>query len=342
MLEDMNGKIRLGKRDLWSGRRAVRTAMLSAMAIAALVPLHAQLPVDAPAQGMIDPYSDVCYWLNLKEAAVVDGLDFHAYKDTKSGRACLEIRRGSKDGEVLYRKTVGSFGEFRLGQKANAEFNIPRIGDGTDLIGRGRPDMIVTTWSGGAHCCFVHTIFELKPELTVVARIDDGDGDLAHFADLDGDGHYYYKGNDWTFAYWDASFADSPAPAIVLRFVDDDHGGRFHIAMDKMRSPEPSPEEWAKAVGEAGDAFTAGSTFGDGIGSKLWSNMLNLIYTGHSKLAWKLLDETWPAQKMGKEKFLSDFCKQLKTSLYWLDIGKTLESEPPACSAATPADAAQR
>jgi hypothetical protein len=314
--------------------------MLSVMAIAASVLLHAQLPADPLANGTIDSYSDVCYWLNLKEAAIVAGFDFHTYKDARSGKACLEIRRGSRDGEVLYRKTAQSFGEYRLGQKANAEANIPKIEDGADLLGRGRPEMIVTSWSGGAHCCFFHLIFELKPELKLVARIDDGDGDLAHFTDRDRDGRYYYEGYDWTFAYWDGSFAESPAPAIILRFADDEHGGRFHIAIDKMRTPEPTPEQWAKAVEEAADALAGGSRFGDGIGSKLSSNMVNLIYTGHSKLAWKLVDETWPAQKPGKEKFVSDFCAQLGTSHYWVDMEKTLEGEPPACSAGTRANAA--
>jgi hypothetical protein len=343
----MAGIIRLeicaGTPGLSRTRRAVRAAVLGAMTIAAAALLRGQQTVDLGAPRTIDRYSDVCYWLNLKEASIVGGWDFHAYKDGDTGKACLEIRRGSHDGLVVYRKTVASFGEFRLGQKDDPVHDIPRIEDGTDLTGRGRPDMIVTTWSGGPHCCFYHVIFELKPELKVVARIDDGDGDLAHFEDLDGNGHYYYKGNDWTFAYWDASLEDSAAPAVVLRFVDDDQGGRYHIAMDKMRTPEPTPEQWEKAVQDVGKAFVDGSNFGDGTGSKLWSNMVNMIYTGHSNLAWKLLDETWLtpnqslAQAPNKDKFLSGFCSQLKTSQYWGDMEKTLEDVPSACTVAKPA-----
>jgi hypothetical protein len=325
----------------WPGFRKASCAV-GVAALAAVVLSSAAL---ACAQNPIDPYTDVCYWLNLKEASIVEGLDFHAYKEGDSGKACLEIRRGSRTGEVLYRKTAASFGEFRLGQKDNPAFNIPKIEDGTDLLGRGRPDMIVTTWSGGPHCCFYHIIFELKPELRVVARIDDGDDDKAHFADLDGNGHYYYVGNDWTFAYWDADSPDSFAPPIVLRFVDDDNGGRFQIAMDKMRGPEPTPEQWTRAKQEASDSFIDAGSFGDGTGSKLWSHMVQLIYSGHANLAWKLLDESWLtpdqslAQGLNKEKFLSNFCSQLKTSHYWGDMEKTLEGLPPTCTAATPASA---
>jgi hypothetical protein len=338
----MNCKMCSRNPGLSKTRRAAGAAVLGALMIAAAVLLRAQQTIDPGAPRTIDPYSDVCYWVNLKEASIVDGWDFHAYKDGDTGKACLEILRGSRDGPVVYRKTVASFGEFRLGQKADPAHDIPGIEDGTDLTGRGRPDMIVTTWSGGPHCCFYHLIFELKPELKVVARIDDGDGDLAHFVDLDGNGHYYYKGNDWTFAYWDASLEDSAAPAVVLRFVDDDRGGHYHIAMDKMRAPEPTPEQWDKAIQDAGKAFVEGGNFGDGTGSKLWSNMVNMIYTGHSKLAWKLLDETWLtpnqnlAQAPNKDKFLSGFCSQLKTSQYWLDMEKTLEDVPPACAVAKP------
>jgi hypothetical protein len=337
-------KICAGKLALPKTRRATRAVVLVAMTIVAAALPRAQQTVDLGAPRTIDRYSDVCYWLNLKEASIVSGWDFHAYKDGDTGKACLEIRRGSRDGLVVYRKTVASFGEFRLGQKDDPVHDIPRIEDGTDLTGRGRPDMIVTTWSGGPHCCFYHLIFELKPELKIVARIDDGDGDLAHFEDLDGNGHYYFKGNDWTFAYWDASLEDSAAPAVVLRFVDDDQGGRYHIAMDKMRTPEPTAEQWKKAVQDVGKAFVDGSNFGDGTGSKLWSNMVNMIYTGHSNLAWKLLDETWLtpnqslAQAPNKDKFLSGFCSQLKTSQYWGDMEKTLEDVPSACTVAKPAN----
>jgi len=334
MADSRIDKLSPGRLFRWKTRSALCAAALAVFALASTAPARAQNP--------IDPYTDVCYWLNLKEASIVDGFDFHAYKEGDSGKACFEIRLGSRTGQVLYRKTVESFGEFRLGQKADPVHDIPFIQDGTDLLGRGRPDMIVTTWSGGARCCFHHIVFELKPELKVAARIDDGDGDTAHFADLDGNGHYYYLGNDWTFAYWDPDSPDSFAPAIVLRFVDDDHGGSYHIAMDKMRTPEPTPEEWKQAVGEAGDSFTQEGGFGDGTGSKLWSNMVNLIYTGHSNLAWKLLDDTWltPGQSqlqgLNKEKFLSDFCSQLKTSHYWPDIEKTLQEVPATCSAAKP------
>ncbi len=299
------------------------------------------------AQGPIEPASHECSAINLIQTAAVGQYVFKAYKDKANGNGCLEVLETRHQGKfigklvprVVFRRTLEGMGEFKLGQSADARNGIPKIENGTDITGRGRADMVVINWTGGAHCCFSHFVFEVDPTLWLLASIDDGDGDYAHFADLDGNRHYYYVGNDWTFSYWDASFANSPSPAVVLRFVEDAKPAAYHLAIDKMQRPAPTPAEWSKAVREASEAFGENSGFGDGIGSELWSNMLNLIYTGHSDLAWKLFDQAWPNQKPGKEKFLSGFCSQLKSSPYWPDLESTLQDTPPASAAAKPGQA---
>jgi hypothetical protein len=45
--------------------------------------------------------------------------------------------------------------------------------------------------------------------------------------------------------------------------------------------------------------------------------MLDLLYTGHEDLAWKYLDLVWPVNKVGKERFLSDFKARLAESYFW-------------------------
>jgi hypothetical protein len=335
----------LGNRGDLAGRRPVfRLVTLGATIVALSGPLAAQEP--------IDPSTPDCAPKYLNQTATVGQYVFKAYENKANGNACLEVEDAGHEGrvlgrlagkmarkdtaEVIFRRTQDSYGMYTLGQAANARNNISKIENGTDLTGRGRPDMIVTNWSGGARCCSIHLVFELEPSLRLVARLDDGDGDLAHFVDLDGHRHYYYVGNDWTFAYWDASFIDSLAPAVVLRFVDDRQGGGYHLATDKMGRPVPTQEEWNEAVREASEAFAENDPAGAGIGSALWSNMLNLIYSGHSDLAWKLFDQTWPAEKTGKETFLSGFCSQLKTSPYWPDLAKTIPDPPASCASAKP------
>jgi hypothetical protein len=307
------------------------------------------------AQALLDPPSGTCSRHFLSQAVVVGRYTFKAYKNLQTGGACLEVEeQGDRDaghkekaigrmadkltrkdaGQIVFRRTIESFGQFTLGQTANPQYDIPKVENGADITGRGRPDFIVTNWSGGAHCCFSHYVFELEPRLGLLAEINDEDGNMAHFGELDGSRKYYFIGNDWTFAYWDASFADSPAPAVVLHFVDGGDGGTYRLAMDQMQRPRPSEKAWNKAIKEAKDAFAAGGSFGDGIGSALWSNMLNLIYTGHSDLAWKLFDEAWPRERPNRDKFLAGFCTQLKTSPYWPDLQGTMHGAPPACTGA--------
>lgn len=299
------------------------------------------------AQGPVEPPSPECIPANLTGTATVGQYVFKAYTDRTNGNGCLEVLQSSRPErriirkfvpKVVFRKTLEGMGEFELGQPAREQYGIPKIENGADITGRGRANMIVTNFTGGAHCCFSHFIFEVEPTLWLLAKIDDGDGEGAHFADLDGNHHYYYVGNDWTFSYWNASFASSPSPSVILRFVEDKNGGgSYHLAIDKMQRPAPTTAEWNKALREAGDAFGESAAFGDGLGSELWSNMLNLIYTGHSDLAWKLFDQAWPLQKPGKDKFLSGFCAQLKTSPYWPDLAPTVNDAPAACVSASPA-----
>jgi len=328
--------------DLARGRQVFRLVALGLTVLASSILLAAQEPVE--------PLTPDCSARYLNQKTTAGPYVFKAYQNKRNGNACLEVEEAGHEGKVIgriatkvtrkdtsdvvFRRTIDSFGQYKLGQAASPKDNIPQIENGADLTGRGRPDMIVTNWSGGARCCSVHLVFELEPALKLVARIDDGDGDLAHFVDMDGHKRYYYVGNDWTFAYWSATFIDSLAPAVVLRFVDDGQGGSYHLAIDKMRRPVPTPDEWSKAVSEARDAFAEEDPAGEGIGSALWSNMLNLIYSGHSDLAWKLFDETWPAEKTGKEKYLSSFCSQLKMSPYWPDLSKTIPDAPPSCASA--------
>src|SRR5580658_4065541 len=118
----------------------------------------------------------------------------------------------------------------------------------------------------------------------------------------------YYFADDWNFAYWNTSFANSPAPPVILRFVDDPKARGYHLALDKMTRPAPNRADWAKASVEATQALVDDSPFSVVTGSWLLGNMLELIYTGHSSVAWKFFEEPWPPRRAGQDKFLADFC----------------------------------
>lgn len=191
---------------------------------------------------------------------------------------------------------------------------------GKDITGKGLPNVVVSEWSGGAHCCFIFHIFEIGKELQKIAELDAGHGDGdTHFADVDGDGRLEVFLRDWSFSYWQTSFADSPAPQVILRYRD----GGYWLAPDLMLKAAPTPATVsgrARQVRQHEDWKDA-----ENPPSELWSYMLELIYTGHPELAWQFCNMAWPPQVPGKEAFLMDFRSQLAQSPFWpLDGTKNL------------------
>lgn len=235
---------------------------------------------------------------------------------------CLRI---SKDGKLVFSL---SGWRFQIGKNFFKDSGVPI---GTDLTGAGVPNAIVSEWTGGAHCCFILRVFEIGERFKEIAKIDAGHSDGARFVDLGHDGAYEFEGNDWAFAYWRASFMYSPAPRIVLKY----RGCRFRLDYDHMKKPGPSPKEFSakvrdiKAVEEWTDAAPPNCDMDCGVPVAVWANMLDLMYTGHPDLAWKLFDESWRPTRQDKSTFVQDFCKQLSESYYWNDLKKEIGSCPP-------------
>ncbi|MGC2284774.1 MAG: hypothetical protein WA542_05965 [Candidatus Acidiferrum sp.] len=238
---------------------------------------------------------------------------------------CVQI---SRRGKVIYSLVSG---EFQIGNNFYGFQNGPKIPVGADITGGGKPNAIVSEWSGGVHCCFTMHVFEIGEHFREIAQIQADDSDGAHFVDLDHDGSYEFDGNDWAFAYWGASFMDSPAPRIVLKY----RGGRFRLAFDLMARPGPTHKEFIRLAHDirSDDEWTpkhAGDcVMGCGVPVALWRNMLELIYTGHADLAWQLLDESWPPNQRNKSSFVAQFCKQLHQSHYWFDLEQAIGTCPP-------------
>lgn len=299
---------------------ALRSVLLGFSCLLFSVSTLAQFPLD-------DPKTACSHQVQV---ATVGTLIFKAYKNDGTGDACLQVIR---NGKVIFRRTLGNDGSYTLGQQGD-QFG-PAIANGSDVTGRGNSNMLVSFYTGGAHCCLLYYVFELEPDFKLIATLDAGSGDGSRFQLIDG--KYYFVGADWTFSYWQSSFADSPAPKVIVGFVDAPNGGGYHLDLDKMRKPEPTPEEWQRDLSEARNAFRESNPFSGGIGSQLWGHMLDFIYEGHSDLAWKVFDESWPSRRRGKGEFLSDFCSQLKTSPYWLDLKTVIPDPPQSCANARPA-----
>jgi hypothetical protein len=189
-----------------------------------------------------------------------------------------------------------------------SEFGVLPLGLDVDATGDGRPDFVLQSYSGGAHCCYYTLVLEREPELAVLAEFD-GSNSPAVLRDIDGDAALEVQLNDWTFAYWKASFADSPAPEVILDLQDEVYAG----APALMRRPPPSPDALKSEIAALHGELARAKRPVPG----LWARMLDYIYSGNAEIAFQLLDGAWPAELPGKASFLLQFGAQLSFSPYW-------------------------
>jgi len=300
-------------------RRCVAAFILAVLCVLPAYSLFAQTAAENPA---------ACQGKSPDDTATVKQYVFRTY--SQENGECLLVNHM---GKVVFSQTWEGFGSLTLGQTGVAVESFPVVENGTDVTGRGHPDMIVSLFTGGAHCCTTHFVFELAPAFRLLATLNDADDDEAHFERLK-DGHYYYFTADWTFAYWPTCFACSPSEVVLLRWADDANGGAFHVALDKMQKPAPTTADWNKSFAAARKVVSQGDP--NSIGTTLWQTVLDLIYTGHSDLAWKFVDAAGPKAQQKPFPTLTDFCSLLKQSPYWTDLGPSLQNPPPACSGPAP------
>lgn len=261
--------------------------------------------------------------LKLKDSRSFRDYTIRIYKIDEegddNGKGFFEIMH---KGMLVYRQK-GT--EFKVGYLYEDLPGNDLIEMGRNITGNGVPDLVISEYTGGAHCCLSFDIFELGPELRHLDRIEAEHGDMSHFEKLGGDNDLACIINDWTFAYWKTGFASSPAPRIILRYCN----GRYLIADDLMRGPSPTRKELAK---KARDILALAPWTSDNPPPDLWGYMLDLIYSGNEQSAWDFFDQAWPASIPGKEEFLKDFRKHLSTSRYWPQV-KLLNERKPVCGA---------
>jgi hypothetical protein len=83
-----------------------------------------------------------------------------------------------------------------------------------DLDGAGPPEVVLHSFSGGAHCCWATQIFTGAHRVTK----QWGHGYIATLRDVDGDGKPEFHGIDTAFAYQFASFGQSYFPRKVWSY----------------------------------------------------------------------------------------------------------------------------
>ena len=247
----------------------------------------------------------------LTEKATFRDYLIDVFRDDESGEGKVVILN---KGGIAFEMTSEAVGQFRIGDINGDQEHNAAIPPGKDITGRGIPNLVISEWTGGAHCCYNFYVFEIGERFQQIAKLEVSHADLSHFEDLNGDGLPEFVTADFTFAYWKASFAESPAARVILYFRD----GLYRLAARLMLKPAPEEKILKKKADQAW-ADRAWRNGGDPP-ALLWATMLDLIYTGNADAAWKFFDKAWPKRIFGKDKFLVEFKAQLKTSPYWVEI----------------------
>ena len=86
---------------------------------------------------------------------------------------------------------------------------------GTDINGDGNPEVIIETYSGGAHCCFGTQVYSLGKQPKLILKKPESNAG-GQFEDLDGDGIYEFITYDDIFAYQYCAYAGSPFVKSIL------------------------------------------------------------------------------------------------------------------------------
>lgn len=110
----------------------------------------------------------------------------------------------------------------------------PRLEGMHDLDGDDNPEALVSTWSGGAHCCITCYYLRLGSSPRLLGGFYGRNSDCGEAKDLDGDKRLEMVTEDDVFAYFDSSFGASPR----LPFIYGYRNGRFVDRTRELYSAE--------------------------------------------------------------------------------------------------------
>lgn len=201
------------------------------------------------------------------------------------------------------------------------------------------PQLVVTSYSGGAHCCFSYDIVGLGKSVAVDV-IDSADLPISLRGLGDGDTPdiTYF---DTAFAYWNTSFAQSPAGEVRLTWDK----GRYRL-IDLGAGTEPQPSdavlaawraEMTTAIKALPSPYVSIADQNNGkeapqLDPVIWSHLIDLIYAGYPEMAVDLFNKAWPQDVAGKDIFWKDFVSQMQqASVLWVPwkLGNVLKPDLP-------------
>ncbi len=160
---------------------------------------------------------------------------------------------------------------------------------GQDIDGSGHPNVIIESYSGGAHCCFATFVYDLAETLLPIDLPASPGGNAAgEFVDLDGDSVFEFRTCDDSFAYDYCCFAGSPCVPAVLVYDSGQrrYAPKSYAYPELYRDPIRLDTEHAKlTLTGGGDAGWDGTPKCD-----VLPLVLDYLYSGDPEAAWDALE----------------------------------------------------
>lgn len=208
-------------------------------------------------------------------------------------------------------KPVWSVSDYYVKLLCSDSLGMPR-----DLTGDKIQDVVVETYSGGAHCCFAQYVLSLGTKIEALDTIEHA----GKWSDRDHDGLWEVTANDLTLDYWKLPHSDSPLPVVILEATRDG----FAPNVELMRAEAPTTSDVLAMLRESRDAGVwkdylalRDDEFLPASMAVLHRHFVEMVYTGNAKLGLEMLDTGWPPFILGREQYTLDLLETLRKSPYW-------------------------
>jgi hypothetical protein len=180
-------------------------------------------------------------------------------------------------------------------------------------------DIVIESFSGGAHCCFSIEVATLGEKFHISAPLDLRDAG-AMPVKLPPTDLYGFRSADQSYAYRWIYFAASPSPEILVRY---DPQRQFTLAIDQMRKPKLSRKLLQESAQKLREDTQAWREAGNSPAPDYLRAVLGLIYSGDWEGARMFAFAAWPDWKPGLNAFVQDlFACALPSSPWWASIAE--------------------
>jgi len=187
-----------------------------------------------------------------------------------------------------------------------------------NLTGQGE-QLVVSKWTGGAHCCTSLLIFDLRRNFRKIAEIYGGNFN-PEIVDLNHDGIPEIRIADDFLAYQFSSFANSAVGSVTLKYAKNE----YVLAEEMMKRPPPNPRSWKKWIPEWRRALRR--KYPDWPPESFIQTLTNYVFTRNAGRARDFVNHVWPKEVEGKSEFLRSYKEALAESRYYAKAARDFDA----------------